>query len=197
MFATTCFASKNSTESWLVDNGCTNHMTHDQEFFKELDRSKTSRVRIGNGVFITTEGKGTVAIESCQGTKLIYDVLYVSEIDQNLLSVGQLLEKGFKLNFEENHCSIKDANNKEMFSIKMSGRSFTLGPMEEEQVAYPATENSTMIWHKRLGHFHHAAVLNMQRKELALGIPHLDSELSNCEVRQYGKQAKLPFKHAS
>jgi len=127
----------------------------------------------------------------------MYDVLYVPEIDQNLLSVRRLLEKGFKLNFEDNHCSIKYANNKEMFSIKMSGRSFTLDPMEEEQVAYPATENSTVIWHKRLGHFHHAAVLNMQRKELAHGIPHLDYELPNCEVCQYGKQARLPFKHAS
>jgi len=37
----------------------------------------------------------------------------------------------------------------------------------------------------------------MQRKELAHGIPHLDSELQNCEVYQYGKQARLPFKHAS
>jgi len=145
LFAATYFASKNSTESWLVDNGCTNYMTHDQELFKELDRSKASKVRIGNGVFITVKGKRTVAIESCQGTKLIYDVLYVPEIDQNLLSVGQLLEKGFKLNFEDNQCSIKDANNKEIFSIKMSGRSFTLDPMEEKRVAYPATENSRVI----------------------------------------------------
>jgi len=133
LFAATYFASKNSTESWLVDSECTNHMTHDQELFKELDRSKASRVRIGNGVFITAEGKGTVAIESCQGTKLIYDVLYVPEIGQNLLSVGQLLEKGLKLNFEDNHCSIKDAYNKEMFSIKMSGRSFTLDPMRRSK----------------------------------------------------------------
>ena len=197
LFTATCFVSKNSSESWLVDSGCTNHMTHDQGFFKELDRSKASRVRIGNGVFITAEGRGIVDIESCQGTKLIYNILYVPEIDQNLLSVGQLLEKGFKLNFEDNHCSIKDANNKKILSIKMSGRSFTLDPMEEEQVACPATENSTVIWHKRLGHFHHATALNTSRKELAHGIPHLDSKLPNYEVYQYRKQARLPFKHAS
>nr|KYP56918.1 Putative transposon Ty5-1 protein YCL075W family [Cajanus cajan] len=162
LFVAKCFTNSSSTQCWLVDSGCTNHMTHDQELFRELDRSKVSKVRIGNGVFITVEGKGTVAIESCKGTKLIYDVLYVPEIDQNLLSVGQLLERGFKLKFENKHCFIKDVNDKEIFSIKMSGRSFTLDPMEEEQAAYPATTNSTEIWHKRLGHFHHAAVLNMQ-----------------------------------
>ena len=35
----TCFTSSSSTECWLVDSGCTNHMTHDQELFRELDRS--------------------------------------------------------------------------------------------------------------------------------------------------------------
>ena len=76
----TCFTSNNSSECWLVDSGCTNHMTHDQELFKELNKSQVSKVRIGNGDLITIEGKGTIAIESCAGSKLIYDVLYVPEI---------------------------------------------------------------------------------------------------------------------
>lgn len=40
-------------------------------------------------------GKGTVAISINRGTKLISDVLYVPKIDQNLLSVGKLVEKGY------------------------------------------------------------------------------------------------------
>jgi len=52
-----------------------------------------SKVRIGNGDLIVVEGKGIVAIERYAGTKLIHDVLYVLEIDQDLLSVGQLVEK--------------------------------------------------------------------------------------------------------
>jgi len=131
-----------------VDSGCTNHMTHDQELFRELDISQVSKVRIENGDLITVEGKGTVAIESCTGTKLIYDVLYVPEIDQNLLSVGQLVEKGFKVIFENKHCLIKDVNDKEISSIKKRGKSFSFDPLKEEQVAYPATVNSTEAWPK-------------------------------------------------
>jgi hypothetical protein len=55
------------------------------------------------------KGKGTVAIEGHTGLKLISNVLYVSEINQNLLSVGQLLEKGYKVLFEDNHCLITAA----------------------------------------------------------------------------------------
>lgn len=38
-----------------------------------------------------------MAIESIIGLKYITDVLYVPDIDQNLLSVGQLVETGFKV----------------------------------------------------------------------------------------------------
>ena len=47
------------------------------------------------------EGQGTIAISTCSGTKFISDVLYVPEIDQNLFSVGQLIEKGYKVVFED------------------------------------------------------------------------------------------------
>ena len=39
LFVATCFTRSSSTECWLVDSGCNNHMTHDQELFRELDRS--------------------------------------------------------------------------------------------------------------------------------------------------------------
>jgi len=158
LFVATCFISSNSSECWLVDSGCTNHMTHDQELFRELDKSQVSKVRIDNGDLITVEGKGTIAIESSAYTKLIYDVLYVPEIHQNLLSVGQLIEKGFKVIFENKHPLIKDVDDKEIFNIKMRGKSFSFDLLEEEQTTYPFTVNNTEVWHKRLGHFHHTVV---------------------------------------
>lgn len=87
--------------------------------FINLDKSLKSRVRIGNGEYLEVKGKGTVAMESCAGTKLISDVMYVPKIDQNLLSVGQLVEKGFKVIFEEEKCLIFDSNGQELFKIKM------------------------------------------------------------------------------
>ncbi|KAA8514992.1 hypothetical protein F0562_018221 [Nyssa sinensis] len=80
LFVATCFASNSSSESWLIDSGCTNHMTYDKELFKELESTTITKVRIGNGDHIAIKGKGTIAIESCLGTKTISDVLYVQEI---------------------------------------------------------------------------------------------------------------------
>jgi hypothetical protein len=98
LFAVTCYAAHSSAESWLIDSGCTNHMTYDRELFRELDEA-----------YIEVKGRGTVAIEGHTGLKLIHDVLYVPEINQNLLSVPQLLEKGYKVLFEDKNCMIKDS----------------------------------------------------------------------------------------
>ena len=48
-----CFANKSTFE----DSGCTNHMTNDQDLFRELDRTTISKVRIGNGEYIPMKGK--------------------------------------------------------------------------------------------------------------------------------------------
>ncbi|KAL8093593.1 hypothetical protein AgCh_035469 [Apium graveolens] len=38
LFVASCFASSSSSsDCWLIDSGCTNHMTGDEELFRELD----------------------------------------------------------------------------------------------------------------------------------------------------------------
>ena len=121
-----------STESWLIDSACTNHMTYDQDLFKELDTTYISKVRIRNGAYITVKGKRTVAIEGYSSLILIPNVLFVLEIDQNLLSVGQLMEKGYKYSLEDKACMIRDEKGIELFKIQMKGKSFALNFEEEE-----------------------------------------------------------------
>ena len=79
--------------------------------------------------------------------------MYVPEIDQNLLSVGQLVEKGFKVTFEEGKCFIFDYGGQELFKKKMEQKSFSLNPLKNEQVAFKCQINDLEIWHKRLGIF--------------------------------------------
>ena len=189
LFIATCFSGSDSSESWLIDSGCsTHHMTHDMELFKELRSIEISKVIMGNGQHITVKGKGTIAIASCSGTKLISDVFYVPEIDQNLLSVGQFLEKVFKVHFEDKYCLIKDASSQEMFKVKMRGKSFTLNPLEEEQAAFPTKESATEIWHKRLDHYHHQGLLLLQTKKSVRDLLVLEDHLPHCQACQYGQQ---------
>lgn len=50
-------------------------------------------MKIENKDFINVLGKGDVVVDTPTNTKIISDVLYVSEINESLLSVRQMLEK--------------------------------------------------------------------------------------------------------
>ena len=89
-------------------------------------------MRIDNGEHLEIKGKDTVAITSYEGKKFIPDILFVPKIDQNLLSVGQLLDKGYKVLFENKKSLIRDASDKNLFNVKMKGKSFALNTMEKE-----------------------------------------------------------------
>ena len=112
------------------------------------------------------KGKGTVAIEGLKGLKLISNALYAPKFKQNLLSVGQLLENGYMVLFEDINSLIIDAQDKEVFKVQIKGKIFTLNMLEDEQVAVHKENSNTMLWHRRLRHFHHKALLFMKKKNV-------------------------------
>ncbi|RDY09030.1 hypothetical protein CR513_06676, partial [Mucuna pruriens] len=73
IFSATCFSTGSNSEYWLIDSGSTNHMTYIRQ---DLKPTNVSKVRIGNDGHISTERKGTIAISTSLGTKIISNVLY-------------------------------------------------------------------------------------------------------------------------
>ena len=53
------------------------------------------------------------------------------DIDKSLLSVGQLMEKGFKLLFEDKYCRIFDSTKQEILQVEMRDKSFSFNPTED------------------------------------------------------------------
>ena len=81
---------------WYLDSGCSNHMTGEPDIFINFDQSFNSQVKLGDGNMQKVVGKGTIVVHTKGGNKkLIFYVLYVPNLTQNLLSVGQLTQKGF------------------------------------------------------------------------------------------------------
>ena len=72
-------------------------MCHNATIFKVLDKTYNSTVKVGNGGYVDVKGRGTVVVKTNSGIKLISDVLFVPDISQNLLRVGQMLEKQYSL----------------------------------------------------------------------------------------------------
>lgn len=111
----------------------------------EYDKTlfKISEFRIGNGGYIFTKVKGIIVISTSTGTKTISNVFYVPDINKNLLSVGELIEKEFKVFFEHQHCLIYDIASREALRVKMRCKSFSFDPTKEEHETYYTKVNLT------------------------------------------------------
>ena len=108
LFIASCFSSEDSYNAWVIDSGCTHHICHNATIFKDLDKTYNSTVKVGNGGYVDVKERGTVAVKTNSDIKLISNVLFVPDISQNLLSVGQMLENQYSLQFKDNQCIIFD-----------------------------------------------------------------------------------------
>ncbi|XP_052875075.1 uncharacterized protein LOC128280758 [Gossypium arboreum] len=174
--------TKRAKCGWLVDSGAFASYGGDVSLFKELDRSFSSRIRIGNGNLIEARGKGDVLISSSSGNKLISDVLYVPDIDQNLLSVGQLVEKGYSLIFKNGSCVIKDFLGQETATVPMADKCFMLDVSQLEKKAYSSQSESAGLWHKRLGHVNFKSLDLLHRLGLAKDMTKVEPLEGVCDV---------------
>ena len=80
-----------------------------KELFLSLDTSIHSKVKLGNDGKVKVNGKGVIVVYEKYGKRrTIHDVYYVPGLMCNLLSVGQLLEKKYRVFFNKKVCTIYD-----------------------------------------------------------------------------------------
>ena len=95
---TTMQASQSDETQWLLDTGCSNHMSNKKDMFTELDETFQSSVKIGDDTKIHVLGKGKIGIKLKNGSQsYISDVFYAPAICQYLLSVWQLVLRGYEI----------------------------------------------------------------------------------------------------
>ncbi|XP_050131467.1 uncharacterized protein LOC126607786 [Malus sylvestris] len=104
---------------WFVDSACSNHMTSQEFLLLNLDRSVTCRVKMGTGDLVQATGKGTLVVNTKHGKRYINEVLLVPGLDENLLSVGQMMEHGYYVLFGGNMAVIFDDSNLENVVAKV------------------------------------------------------------------------------
>lgn len=77
-----------NSKIWFLDTECSNHMTSRKVWLEDLDELKRIKVKLADNSSFQVEGTGNTVIQRRNEAKsMIKDVLYVSEIKCNLLSV--------------------------------------------------------------------------------------------------------------
>lgn len=96
-------------------------MSGRKEWFHDLNEAVKSQVRFADNSVISAEGVGKVMIKRKDGIQTcISDVLYVPNMKTNLLSLGQLVEKGYSMNLSNNQMKIYDGNDRLILKAPLS-----------------------------------------------------------------------------
>ncbi|KAL0377091.1 UNVERIFIED_CONTAM: Retrovirus-related Pol polyprotein from transposon TNT 1-94 [Sesamum calycinum] len=112
LFYTCNSVAETGEATWYIDSAASNHMTYNKGAFQTLDESFKTNVKLGDNHIVKVEGKGSVAINTKKGTRIINDVMYIPNLRTNLFSVGQMMEKGYTLHFGGDSCTIYDNKDK-------------------------------------------------------------------------------------
>ena len=128
VFCTFSASAVKDNEVWYIDNGCSNHMTAHESLLTDIDTAFTGKVKMGNGNIMKAVGKGTLIVETKRGRRRIKEVTLVPSLDENILSVGQMMEHDYLLLFGDTIVEIYDDKTLSNLGVKfeMKNRSLPL-----------------------------------------------------------------------
>jgi hypothetical protein len=187
-------------EVWFLDSGCSNHMSGNKDWFIEMDEQFRHSVKLGNGVKMMVMGKGSVKLVTAGLTQVVRDVFFIPELKNNLLSIGQLQEKGLAIVMKDKACKIyHPTRGLIMQTLMAANRMFILLATMITQplnCLIASMDDLSDLWHRRYGHVNNKSLKTLESKQLVKGLPKFKATNTACTVCHRGKQhrAVIPKK---
>ncbi|KAL8087732.1 hypothetical protein AgCh_037766 [Apium graveolens] len=196
MFLTYKGDEESKKNVWYLDSGASNHMTGHKELFTEIDDTISGEVTFGDSSKIPVKGKGTVTIMSKKGEKkYINDVYYIPALKNNIISLGQLVEKGYNIQMQDNSLIIRNQARELIANVEMSkNRLFTLDMQTNVQKCLKSViKNDSWLWHLRYGHLGFSGLKLLSKTKMVDGLPEINEPENLCEACVKGKQHRQSF----
>lgn len=195
----------NNEDLWLLDSGCSNHMTGNKELFSSFSETSKTQIKLGDDHFVNALGRGTVTVLSKQNEKRdIHNVYYVQDLKHNLLSVGQMSENGFDVKFKGTTCIMfdKPPSQRVIAKIEMTkNRMYPLVMRNAKQslsyAKYVTISDETWLWHLRYGHLPFTSLKDLQKGSMVLGLPEIGVRHNPCESCILAKHRRDSFPNAA
>ncbi|XP_039140420.1 uncharacterized protein LOC120277629 [Dioscorea cayenensis subsp. rotundata] len=183
--------------TWYLDTRCTNHMIGKKELFVNLDESVQKVVKFADNSIIPVMGKGRILIQLKNGDhQFISDVFYVPGMKNNLLSMGQLLEKGYRMEMKNGHLTIlgEKVVMSSLIRVMSKNRMFRIDIITDIYHCFSAIfKDASWLWHLRFGHLNFRSLKLLAQKNMVNGLPLLDHPEQFCEGCILGKQHRNSF----
>ncbi|KAG6737603.1 hypothetical protein POTOM_059131 [Populus tomentosa] len=169
-------------KDWIIDSGCSNHMTGDKEKLKNLVEYKGKHVVVttnNSKLAIAHVGDAVVSSQLNLKDVSLQNVYHVPGMKKNLLSVAQLTSSGHFVLFGPQDVKVyRDLESLDEPVIK--GQRLESVYVMSAQTAYvDKTRKSETVdlWHQRLSHVSFSKLNMMMRRSALKGLPQLEVRL--------------------
>ncbi|GJW18272.1 retrovirus-related pol polyprotein from transposon TNT 1-94 [Tanacetum coccineum] len=172
---------------FIVDSGCTKHMTGNLKLLCNFVEKFLGTVRFGNDQFAPILGYGDLI----QGNVTIKRVYYVEGLNHNLFSVGQFCDADLEVAFRKSTCFVRDLQGNDLLTGNRGSDLYTIS-LQETTSSTPicfmakASPTQAWLWHRRLSHLNFDYITLLSKKEVVTGLPKLkyvrDQLCSSCEM---------------
>nr|GEU31761.1 integrase, catalytic region, zinc finger, CCHC-type, peptidase aspartic, catalytic [Tanacetum cinerariifolium] len=181
---------------FIVDSGCTKHMTGNLKLLCNFIEKFLGTVRFGNDQFAPILGYGDLV----QGNIMINMVYYVEGLNHNLFSVGQFCDADLKVAFWKSTCFVTDLQGNDLLTGNRGSDLYIIS-LQESKSSTPlclmakASPTQTRLWHRILSHLNFDYINLLSKKDVVIGLPKLkyvkNQLCSSCEL---SKAKRISFK---
>lgn len=153
------------------------------------------KVVFGDNSSAPTKGYGSI---NCNGI-VFTRIAYVNGLKYNLISVSQLCDAKYIVQFDDKRGTIFNANKEVVLIAPRRDDVYVLDMSSLTQngtcLFSKASETINWLWHRRLSHLNFKSINNLAKQNKVLGLPSLvytkDKPCSACEK---GKHHRVSFK---
>ncbi|KAK2981491.1 hypothetical protein RJ640_012248 [Escallonia rubra] len=112
-----------------------------------------------------------------------------------ILSMGQLLEKGYDIHMKDKCLYLRDDRGSLIARVPMSSNKMFLMNIHHDapKCLKAYFDNQSWLWHLRLGHFNFGGLKLLSTKNMVKGLPSIDQPDELCEACLIGKQHRHSF----
>nr|GEY43180.1 integrase, catalytic region, zinc finger, CCHC-type, peptidase aspartic, catalytic [Tanacetum cinerariifolium] len=179
---------------WIIDLGCSKHMTGNRALLTNFVEKFLGTVRFGNNDSAVIAGYEDVVI----GSMTIKKVYYVEGLGHNLFSVRKFYDKGLEVAFRKSTCFVRNKDGVDLLTGDRSSNLYTIALNEvalnsSACLLAKASSSQSWLWHQRLSHLNFSTINNLVKNNLVQGLSKMkfkkDHFCSACE------QGKIHQKH--
>ncbi|XP_040934519.1 uncharacterized protein [Gossypium hirsutum] len=191
VFLTYKESEKSRKNIWYLDNCAGNHMCGRKDLFSKLDENIHGQVTFGDKSHATVKGKGKVTITQKNGEKkFISDVYYVPTLKSNIISLEQLLEKGYEVHIKDSMLTLKNKSGELIAQVDMTrNRLFTIDiESGEVKCMKNAIKDESWLWHLRFGYLGFSGLKLLSKENMVNRLPKINPPDQLCKACIKGKQ---------